>query len=190
MNNKVVRKNPLEILEERAEKLARRDAREVEADDSPTHVFDCLEVDMAGERFGIETGYVREVRKLETLTPVPCTPPWMKGVVSVRGHILQVVDIGVYFGLTSSRDSYRQLVVVGKGDTEFCLLAENVHDVRSIGESMIVRQPESGFAGASYCRGITGDRLFVLMMDRLIDDPGLEVDEEVSSAPGMGAGSI
>lgn len=184
-----LKKTSNEILRERAEILAHKDVATLESFDQLSGTRDYLYVDISGERFAIEAGFVKEIRKIETLTPVPCTPNWMSGVVSVRGHILQVVDIGKYFGIISSeKGKHRHLIVVGNKEIQFCLLAEDVHDVRTLSDSMIARQPETGFAGAAYCLGITSDRVFVLKAEKLINDPGLEIDEEVVSVPGVKAG--
>lgn len=56
----------------------------------------------AGEEYGINIGKVMEIVKFETVTTVPNTPPWIRGVTNLRGTVVPVVDLAVKFGLTGS----------------------------------------------------------------------------------------
>ncbi|WP_027180054.1 chemotaxis protein CheW [Maridesulfovibrio bastinii] len=190
MNESAGHKNDREILRERAKNLAHRDDLLFEEESRHIGARDYLIITLSGEKFAIETGFIKEIRKVEGLTRIPCTPGWMAGIVSLRGYILQVVDLSLYLGLSrSGKNSADELVIVGNEDIEFCLLVEAVHDVRLIEDSKISRQTEKGFAGAAYCAGITGDRVFVFQTEKLINDPGLEIDEDVVSVPGAVSGN-
>ncbi len=51
---------------------------------------------LAGERYAFETSQVREVFAVADATQIvalPGTPPWMQGILNVRGHILAVLDL-------------------------------------------------------------------------------------------------
>jgi len=83
------------ILKKRAQVLARAPKREDEAGE-------CLEVVeflLAYEQYGIESSYIREVYPLKDLTPLPCTPPFVLGIINVRGQILSVIDLKKIFDL-------------------------------------------------------------------------------------------
>lgn len=59
---------------------------------------------LAGERYAFETSQVREVFAVADATQIvalPGTPPWMQGILNVRGHILAVLDLQRLFGLPS-----------------------------------------------------------------------------------------
>lgn len=43
--------------------------------------------------------YVREIYPLKEFTPIPCTPPFVLGIINVRGQILSVIDIKKFFDL-------------------------------------------------------------------------------------------
>jgi len=83
-----------QILRDRAQVLARPPEQAAAADT----LFELLEFRLAQERYAVETRYVREVYPLKDLTPLPCTPPFVLGVVNVRGHILPVLDLKKFFG--------------------------------------------------------------------------------------------
>ena len=55
--------------------------------------LEVLAFSLAGETYGVETCHVREVCQLKDLTAVPCTPPFVAGVMNLRGQILAIVDL-------------------------------------------------------------------------------------------------
>jgi len=67
---------------------------------------------IAGEEYAASILKIREVIEYDTLTMVPNTPVWIRGVVNVRGSVLPVVDLGVKFGLPASTISKFSCVVI------------------------------------------------------------------------------
>src|SRR5688572_7065199 len=110
-----------EILRARARALARPPAH-TQGAEAWLHV---LEFRLAQERYAIETRYVREVYPLKDLTPLPCTPPFVLGIVNVRGRILPVVDLKKFFDLPEQglSDLHRVILLEGNG-LELGLLAD------------------------------------------------------------------
>lgn len=81
-----------QILRDRAHLLARPPEQAATADTQ----LEVLEFRLAQERYAVETRHVREVCPLKDLTPLPCTPPFVLGVVNVRGCILPVLDLKIF----------------------------------------------------------------------------------------------
>ncbi len=75
------------ILKARAQALA-REAAQTEA---ATERLEVVEFLLAYERYAVESRYVREVTPLDNLTPLPCAPAFVRGIVSVRGEIISVL---------------------------------------------------------------------------------------------------
>ena len=48
---------------------------------------------------GLSPDFVREVYPLKDYTPLPCTPPFVLGLVNVRGQIISVIDIKKFFDI-------------------------------------------------------------------------------------------
>ena len=55
--------------------------------------IEVVEFLLAHERYAVESAYVREVYPLENLTPLPCTPAFVLGIVNLRGEIVSVIDL-------------------------------------------------------------------------------------------------
>ncbi len=166
-----------QILRARARALARPPERAAVAEAS----LEVLEFQLAQERYALETSYVREVHPLKNLTPLPCTPPFVLGIVNVRGRILPVLNLKKFFGLPDNglTDLHRIILVGGNG-LELGLLADISVGVRSIPvDSLQASLPTLTGIGAEYLKGVTAERLVVLDMGRILADSRIIVHEEV-----------
>ena len=70
-----------------------------------------LTVVLADESYGIAVLKVREIIRLQKVTPVPQMPDFLKGVINLRGRIIPVIDLRVKFGL-EARTAERNCIVV------------------------------------------------------------------------------
>lgn len=171
--------NAKQILRARAQALARPPKRPPAAET----LLDLLEFRLAQECYAVETRYVREVYPLKDLTPLPCTPPFVLGIVNVRGHILPLLDLKKFFDLPEQglTDLHRIIFVRGH-DLEFGLLADVIVGLRSIPVEKV--QPSlptlTGIRG-DYLKGVTAERLVVLDLEHILADPRIIVHEEVES---------
>ncbi|MEI9895031.1 MAG: chemotaxis protein CheW [Chthoniobacter sp.] len=171
--------DPERILRERARILARVPEREPVAG----AVLELLEFSLAQERYAVENRFVREVCPLKELTPLPCTPPFLLGIVNVRGRILPVLDLKKFFDLPEKglTDLHRIILVRGE-DLELGLLADAISGVSSIAaESLQPSLPTLTGIREDYLQGVTADRLVVLDLARILADPKIVVHEEVES---------
>lgn len=168
-----------DILRARAQALARPLARSNAAESS----LQLLEFRLAREHYALETRHVREVYPLKNLTPLPCTPPFVPGVVNVRGRITPVIDIKKFFDLPDQglTDLHRIILVHGDG-IELGLLADEIVGVRTLPlDRLQPSLPTLTGIRADYLKGVTADRLVVLDLDRMLADPKIIVHEEVEN---------
>lgn len=145
--------------------------------------LDVLEFTLARERYALEIRFVREVYPLKDLTPLPCTPPFMPGIVNVRGRMLPVIDLRRFFDLPGEglADLHR-VIAIEDGGVELGLLADAAVGVRSIPtDSIQPSLPTLTGVRSDYLKGVTGEGLVVLDAARIMTDPRIVVDEEVES---------
>ena len=64
------------------------------------------------EAYGIAVLKVREIIRLQKITPVPQVPGYVKGVINLRGRVIPVVDLRVKFGLKAEFGERTCIVVV------------------------------------------------------------------------------
>lgn len=167
------------ILRARARALAQ------EATVSATTVaaLDVIEFGLAHERYAIEAAYVREVHPLDDLTPLPGTPPFVAGIVNVRGRILAVIDLKRFFDLPEPgiTDAHK-IILVHTAEMEVGILADTVLGMRSIPLDTIQPSlPTLTGLREEYLRGVTAGQLVILAADRILADRKIVVHDEVET---------
>lgn len=169
------------ILHERAIALAQR-RNMSELPDVAEVLVDIVVFSLDGENYGVESVFVRQVQPLHVLTPVPCTPPFILGIVNIRGQIITVVDLGRLFELPRRGiTDLDKLIILHAGAMDLGVLADAVLGVNSIPMSHIQEStpPRAGVLGR-YLRGVTGDHITVLDAGKLLADERILVREEVA----------
>ena len=144
-------------------------------------MLELLEFRLGSERYALETRHVQDVHPLRELTPLPCTPPFVLGIVNVRGRILPVLDLKKFFDLPERglTDLHRVILVRGNG-LELGLLADVIVGVRSVAaDGLQPSLPTLSGIRADYLKGVSVERLVVLDLDRILSDPKIIVHEEV-----------
>jgi purine-binding chemotaxis protein CheW len=167
------------ILKARARELA-QETVEKSADEATIEVIEML---LAQEAYGIESSYVREVYPLKELTSLPGTPPFVLGIVNVRGQIISVVDLRRFFGLPEMDITEKsKIIIMRHAEMEFSILADEIRGVCSIATEEI-RPPLPTLTGvrAEYLRGVTKERLVVLDAEKILSDRKMVIHEEVAT---------
>lgn len=168
-----------EILRARARALA----RPPDAATDLTDALDIVEFRLAHERYALETRWVREIVPLRELTPLPGTPPFILGIVNVRGQVVPVIDIKKFFDLPNAglTDLHHVILVESQG-LLFGVLADALVGVRLVSLAALQSSlPTLTGIRAEYLKGVTADRLVVLDAERLASDPAIIVDQDVDS---------
>jgi purine-binding chemotaxis protein CheW len=165
-----------EILKARAQSLARETGR----DETRAERLEVLEFLLASERYAIEISHVRETIPLKRFTPVPCAPPFVLGLINVRGRILSVIDLKKFFDLPEKGlTDLNKVIILNDGGMEFGILADVVNGVREIPLADLQPSlPTLTGIRQEYLKGVTGERLVVLDGARLLGDRKIIVHEE------------
>lgn len=168
------------ILKARAERLARQPTPGQELEE----VIEVIEFVLAHERYAIETAYVREVYPLRNFTPLPCTPPFVLGIVNVRGQIVSVVDIKKFFDLPEKGlTDLNKVLILRSGSMEFGVLADLVHGSRVVAlRELKPSLPTLTGIRGEYLRGVTADSTVILDAVKLLSDPKIVVHEQVATS--------
>jgi purine-binding chemotaxis protein CheW len=66
----------------------------------------------AGEEYAVGIVKVSEIVEYETVTTVPNTPVWIRGVTNLRGRVVPVVDLAAKFGLPHSNISKFSCIII------------------------------------------------------------------------------
>lgn len=168
-----------EILRGRAKALA----REPLADSNGKNSLEVVEFRLADERYAIQSTRVREVYPLKELTPLPCTPPFVLGIINVRGQIVTVIDLRRFFDLPiKGITDLNKVIILRADDAQVGVLADAIVGVRSLAlEEIQPTLPTLTGVRADYLRGITEERLIILDAGRILADEKIIVHEEVEA---------
>lgn len=146
-----------------------------------TETIEIVSFVLAYETYGIESVYIKEVHPLKDITPLPCTPPFVIGIISVHGQVVSVIDIKKFFELPAKGLSdLNKVIIISNGAMEFGILADAILDVRRVPLREIQPSlPTLTGIREDYLRGITTDRLVILDANRMLTDPKIIVRDEV-----------
>jgi purine-binding chemotaxis protein CheW len=162
-------------LKERARQVARPETIVEEGG------IEVLAFQLAWETYAVETGFVREILALRALTPVPCTPPFVLGLINLRGELCPVIDLKRLFGLPEQGIVNATSAVVLHDQTmEFGIIADVIVGVQMLAKDAI-QPPPATLTGinAAFLRGVTKDRTVVLDAASILSYPGIVVNEQV-----------
>jgi purine-binding chemotaxis protein CheW len=171
---------------EQTQRILKARALALAAEPTPAEAADeyveIVEFILAHERYAVESIHVREVYPLENLTPLPCTPGFVLGIVNVRGEILSVIDLKKFFELPEKGlTDLNKVIVLQSANMLFGILADAIVGIRRIPLTDIQPSlPTLTGVRENYLRGVTAERLVVLDADRLLTDEGIVVREQVA----------
>jgi purine-binding chemotaxis protein CheW len=176
MSSDVNRDTDEQILHERAVALA----RERGGDDEAGERADLTVFLLGSERFAFESSLIREVVACREYTPLPCVPPFIAGIMNLRGRILSLLDLRRLLELPGEGMEEGMVLVLSHGGMEFGVLAARIEGNASIPLSRLQEEfPALGKEGGRYLWGVTAERLVVLDALKLLNDPSLVVNEEI-----------
>ncbi len=67
---------------------------------------------LGGEEYAAGILQLREIIEFDVLTKVPMMPPWVRGVLNLRGNVVPVVDVALKFGLPETAVTHLTCVVI------------------------------------------------------------------------------
>lgn len=155
------------ILQERAQSIAGRK----NMDNSTTEeIVSVVEFLLMPERYALEGNYVSEVFFLKEITTIPGTPPFVMGVINLRGRIVSVINLKSLFNLKDKGLTDLNKVIVLKSDEmEFGIASDSIVGNKSIEVNSLSSPPITlDHNGAQYIKGITPDGLILLDAIKLL----------------------
>lgn len=89
---------------------------------------------LGSEEFGLEILKVQEIIQMQSITRVPRTPEFVRGVINLRGKVIPVVDLRLKFGMESTEDTERTCIVVVqiRNATSVVVMGTIIDEVREV----------------------------------------------------------
>lgn len=164
----------------RAIELAEAPDRDLEAGELHTLVL----LRLGADRYAVPITSVREILRVGRLTPVSTAPAFVLGVINLRGVIMTVLDLRVFFGLeTGPVGTEARIIIAEGGGLVVGILVEQVEEIVDLPAAQ-VKPPLSPAKGLvkDYVVGIAahGDQMVVLIdLEKVLRNPRIMVDEVV-----------
>jgi purine-binding chemotaxis protein CheW len=161
------------VLNNRAERLSKKIDDNVDDNVIATIAL----IKLGQEMVGVPIDGIREILKSPEITSLPKMPPWIMGIVQVRGELISVIDLSKWFGIEITPQEGFLVVVRGKkGPLGFH--ADNMLGFKEILESDVAKSYSKSSVGyGKYVMMTTKDLISVLDLTKVLDDEKVMVDQ-------------
>ena len=125
-----------------------------------------------GEEYGVDILRVQEIKGWESAPEIPNTPPYMRGVINLRGTIVPVIDLRRRFELEAIEYTSTTVIIVlriraGEAEKTMGFIVDAVSDVYNVTPEQMKPAPEfGGQVRTDYVKGLaTVDDKMVILLD-------------------------
>jgi purine-binding chemotaxis protein CheW len=125
-----------------------------------------LTIQLGEEQYGLPILQVQEIRAFAPVTPVPNTPPYLRGMMNLRGAVIPILDLRTRLGVDHApRPARSVIVVVDVGQRVAGLVVDAVSDVAAVTAEASAPLPSVGIAPGGYVKGLIkeGERLVMVL---------------------------
>ncbi len=139
---------------------------------------------LAAAEYGVDILRVQEIKGWDTVTALPNTPEYVRGVMNLRGAIVPIIDLRQRFRMERLDPGPTTAVVVLKvihdhGSRIMGMVVDAVSDVHNITDAELRPAPECGSTASSECvqglATVNGQMLIILDVDQLLNTGELAV---------------
>jgi purine-binding chemotaxis protein CheW len=142
---------------------------------------------LGAEEYGIDILNAQEIRGWETPTAIANTPPFIKGVINLRGTIVPIVDLRVKFGFGDPKyDAFTVVIILSIARRVLGIVVDAVSDVITLGAQQIRPAPEFGAAlDTRFITGLgtVGERMLILVdIQRLMTSDDMQLIDNTAKS--------
>ncbi|MGE3550753.1 MAG: chemotaxis protein CheW [Geobacter sp.] len=154
-----------------------------------TETVQYLTFKLADEVFALDVAKVREILEITTITKIPQTPEFMRGVINLRGSVVPVIDMRLKFGMSATEQTINTCIIVVEvtleGDTTVLgALADSVQEVVEMEPEHIEPAPHIGTRlNTNFIKGMgkhEGEFVMILDIDKVFSE------EEMTAVQAVG----
>lgn len=125
-----------------------------------------LTFELAKEQYGVEILRVKEIIGYQQPTRIPRTPPFVLGVLNLRGAIIPIIDLRAKLEMSSHEiDDKTAIVIATMHEASIGFVVDQVQDVANISEEEIGESPQfGGEIDTSFLKGVAKSEKRVVMI--------------------------
>lgn len=126
---------------------------------------DFLIFTLGEQYYGIEAVRVKEIRAYTSITPLPNAPPYICGVLDLRGEVVPVADLRIRFGMTARPyDKFTVVVLASVGTRVVGLIVDTVWDLIAVSPDAIRPPPELARVDTSFILGMISHEQTIILL--------------------------
>lgn len=121
--------------------------------------IDIVEFELGSERYALDIQLAREIVEMIPITPIPRAPPYISGVINLRGEITNIMNLNTLLGLPDQkiRDNQKIIVLVPEavGGSNVGIIVDDVSSVIQVADTDVDKIGE-GFSSefSAFVKGI------------------------------------
>ncbi len=131
-------------------------------------IYQLVTFRLEDESYGINVMHVQEVLRVTEIAPVPGAPPYVLGIINLRGNVVTVIDTRSRFGLPPGEiDEASRIVIIESEMQVVGILVDSVAEVVELSGSEIDSAPNVGNEESSkFIQGVaTRDNNLLIVVD-------------------------
>lgn len=143
-----------------------------------------VQFSLGAEVYAVENRHVREVLPILRVRSLPGVPPFVRGIINVRGRIVSLLDVRLILGLSQSALGPAScMIVLQSADMELGLIADSLVGLAGIPNATIQPMlPTLTKSRVEYLKGVTAGGLVILDAGKLLEDKRLVINDAVEGA--------
>lgn len=135
---------------------------------------------LQNEEYCIPVHQVQGIERMEYITRVPGTHPFVKGVINLRGVVTPIIDLRkrLQLGESEYKDSTR-IIIVSVEDIEVGLIVDSANDVLDLPMHKVELPPDTGEVNEEYLQGVVkvDHRLLILLnLEKVLEQEKINGD--------------
>jgi len=141
---------------------------------------------LAKEEYGVDILRVQEIKGWDSVTPIPNTPSYIKGVINLRGTIVPIIDLRQRFSMDEIEYGPMTVVIVLKilcedRDRIMGIVVDAVSDVYDVNSEEMKPAPDfGGVVNIEFVKGlatVAEKMIIILDIDHLLSGPELSATD-------------
>lgn len=146
---------------------------------------------LAGEEYGVDILRVQEIKGWDSVTEIPNTPDYIKGVINLRGTIVPIVDLRQRFGMNDIEYGPTTVVIVLKVYAQersrvMGIVVDAVSDVYNVDSEALQPPPDFGaLVDVEFVQGLAtvGETMLIALdIDKLLNSNELQILDEATAS--------
>ncbi len=164
---------------------------DIEQEEAAKQFKELLTFVLAGEEYGVDILRVQEIKGWDSVTNIPNTPEYIRGVINIRGSIVPIIDMRLRFNLQKKEYDATTVVIVlnvinDAGVTRTMgIVVDAVSDVYNIPDDDIKASPNFGTAvDTEFVTGLAtvGEKMIIVLdIDHMLNAAELAVIDGMNS---------